>query len=190
MRIHFRDKIALSGVTVLVIGVILLIFTFISAYGFLTQSLNIIASSDLTQTFGDALAPLIATAIRIMYLGIMGWVASLVTIRGVTIIANVPKIEPIAIVAKPNGSAQAPAAPTTVQTQQKPHPQPQPQPAKPEPQKETKPEPKPEPKPESKPPEPQIIVLPPEQVTQPPQQTESDLQKQKKNDSASSAPNA
>jgi outer membrane biosynthesis protein TonB len=189
MRIHFRDKIALSGVTVLIIGVILLIFTFISAYGFLTQSLNIIASSDLTQTFGDALAPLIATAIRIMYLGIMGWVASLVTIRGVTIIANVPKIEPVAVAAKPNGPAPTPAAaPAPVQTQQKP--QPQPQPAKPEPQKETKPEPKPEPKPESKPSEPQIIVLPPEQVTQPPQQAESDLQKQKKNNGAASAPNA
>ena len=88
---RFRDKIALSGVTVLMMGVALLVFTFISAYGFLTQSLTIIASEDLVQTFGEALAPLIASCIRIMYLGVMGWIGSLITIRGVTIIAHVPQ---------------------------------------------------------------------------------------------------
>jgi len=88
---QFRDKVALSGITVLLIGVALLIFTFISAYGFLTQSLSILVSQDLTQTFGQALAPLIATCIRIMYLGIMGWVGSLLTIRGITIMAHLPQ---------------------------------------------------------------------------------------------------
>src|SRR3972149_3027352 len=90
---NFRDKIALSGVTVLSLGIALLIFTFISAYGFLTESFNIIATQDLVQTFGEALAPLIATCIRIMYLGVMGWIASLITIRGVTLITNSPKLE-------------------------------------------------------------------------------------------------
>jgi hypothetical protein len=90
---NFRDKIVLSGFTVLGIGIALLLFTFISAYGFLTASLAIIATEDLVQTFGEALAPLIATCIRIMYLGVMGWIGSLITIRGVTIIANVPKVE-------------------------------------------------------------------------------------------------
>jgi hypothetical protein len=88
---NFRDRIALSGITVLMIGVALLIFTFISAYGFLTQSLTIIASEDLVHTFGEALAPLIASCIRIMYLGVMGWTGSLITIRGVTIIAHMPQ---------------------------------------------------------------------------------------------------
>lgn len=88
---RFRDKIAVSGIAVLLVGVGLLIFTFISAYGFLTQSLPIIATQDLVQTFGGALAPLIATSIRIMYLGVMGWVGSLLTIRGVTIIAHAPQ---------------------------------------------------------------------------------------------------
>jgi len=74
---NFRDKIGLSGIIVLMIGVALLIFTFISAYGFLTESLSIIASEDLVQTFGEALAPLIATCIRVMYLGVMGWIGSL-----------------------------------------------------------------------------------------------------------------
>jgi len=89
---NFRDKIGLSGIIVLMIGVAQLIFTFISAYGFLTESLSIIASADLVQTFGEALAPLIATCIRVMYLGVMGWIGSLLTIRGVTIIAHAPKM--------------------------------------------------------------------------------------------------
>ena len=89
----FRAKIAFSGITVLSIGLALLIFTFASAYSFLSGGLQILSTQDLAQTFGDSLAPLIATSIRVMYLGIMGWIGSLVTIRGVTIIANTPKTE-------------------------------------------------------------------------------------------------
>jgi len=89
----FRDKIALSGIVVLIVGIALLVFTFVSAYVFLTQSLSIIATEDLAQTFGESLAPLIATCIRIMYLGVMGWTGSLITIRGVTIIAHTPNTE-------------------------------------------------------------------------------------------------
>ena len=87
----FRAKIAFSGVTVLSIGLALLIFTFASAYSFLSGGLSILSTQDLAQTFGDSLAPLIATSIRVMYLGVMGWIGSLVTIRGVTILANTPK---------------------------------------------------------------------------------------------------
>lgn len=83
-----RDKITASGITVLTIGVALLIFTFASAYGFLIQGLSILTSSDLATTFGQTLAPLISTCIHIMYLGVMGWVGSLLTIRGVTIISQ------------------------------------------------------------------------------------------------------
>jgi hypothetical protein len=157
---------------VLLIGVTLLVFTFISAYGLLTQSLSIIASADLVQTFGEALGPLIATCIRIMYLGVMGWVGSLLTIRGVTLIANAPKME----AAVPS----RPVAPTQPQQQPQQKPASAPQKAKVEPEKEkepkpeakpeVKPEAQPEPKPEAKPPEPQIIMIPPEQITQPPPQ--------------------
>jgi len=140
---NFRDKIALSGITVLMIGVALLIGTFVSAYGFLTQSLSIIASEDLVRTFGEALAPLIATCIRIMYLGVMGWIGSLLTIRGVTIIAHTPQM------------------PTVVP--QKPIPAPE----KPLPQKAKAEKPQEEAKPEAKPSEPEIVVIPPEQVPQP-----------------------
>lgn len=140
----FRDKIALSGITVLMIGVALLIGTFVSAYGFLTQSLSIIASEDLVRTFGEALAPLIATCIRIMYLGVMGWIGSLLTMRGVTIIAHTPQM-PTVVPQKPIPAPQKPL--------------PLPQKAKEEkPQEETKPE--------AKPSEPEFVVIPPEQVSQ------------------------
>jgi hypothetical protein len=149
---NFRDKIALSGITVLMIGVALLIGTFVSAYGFLTQSLSIIASQDLVQTFGEALAPLIATCIRIMYLGVMGWIGSLLTIRGVTLIAHTPQMPTV-------------APQKTIPPQQKPLPLPQKAKAE-KPSEEAKPETKPEAKPEAKSPEPEIVVIPPEQVLQ------------------------
>jgi len=154
---NFRDKIALSGVTVLGIGVALLVFTFISAYGFLTEGFQIIASEDLVQTFGEALAPLIATCIRIMYLGVMGWIGSLVTIRGVTIIANAPKTE-VAIPQKPTVPQQKPQP----QAQAKPQAESAKEKAKPE--KGAKPE---EPKPETKPSEPEFVVIPLEEMEQP-----------------------
>jgi len=145
---NFRDKIALSGITVLMIGIVLLIFTFVSAYGFLTASLSIIASEDLVRTFGEALAPLIATCIHIMYLGVMGWIGSLITIRGVTIIAHTPQ-----------------PAPAMPQKEPTPEPKPQPQSQQPQPTRPQKPKGE-KPKEVSKPPEPEIVVIPPEPVTQ------------------------
>jgi hypothetical protein len=132
-----KDKIAFSGITVLCIGVALLIFTFFSAYGFLTTDLSPISTQDLVQTFGESLGPLIAAAIHIMYLGVMGWVSSLITIRGVTIMTHTPKAE--------TGVPQAP--------QQKPRPQPQRAKAKPE----------------ATPSEPEMIVIPLEEMETPPQ---------------------
>jgi hypothetical protein len=134
----FRDKITLSGITVLCIGVALLIFTFFSAYGFLTADLSPISTQDLVQTFGEALGPLIAAAIHIMYLGVMGWVSSLITIRGVTIMTHAPKAE--------TGMPQAPQTP-----QRKPQPQPK------------------QAKPKAQPSEPEMIVIPLEEMEQQPQ---------------------
>lgn len=161
MARSFRDKIALSGVTVLMIGVALLIFTFLSAFGFLSQNLSIIASADLVRTFGEALAPLIATCIRVMYLGVMGWVGSLLTVRGVTLIAHAPKMSKVIQlkkVAKP--------IPKTAKTQKaKPKAQrPESMPEKP--QEETVEPKKPE-ESEQKVTEPEVIFIPPEQATQP-----------------------
>ena len=160
---NFRDKIALSGITVLIIGVVLLIGTFVSAYGFLTQSLSIIASQDLVQTFGEALAPLIATCIRIMYLGVMGWIGSLLTIRGVTIIAHTPQM-PTVVPQKPIPAPEKPL---------------------PLPQKEKAEKPQEEAKPEAKPSEPEFVVIPPEQVSQP----QPEPKEPQKNDSSSEPSN-
>jgi cytoskeletal protein RodZ len=164
---NLRDKVAVSGITVLMIGVGLLIFTFISSYLFLTQGLSIIASQDLVQTFGEALAPLIATCIRIMYLGVMGWIGSLLTIRGVTLIAHAPQAP--TVIPQKLAVAQPKSLPV-----EKAKAEPQKE-AKPEAKPETKPpEAKPEVKPEAKPAEPEIIVIPPEELSQPtPEQKET-----------------
>jgi hypothetical protein len=80
------DKVEISGIAVLFIGVALLIFAFFNAYAFLTGQLGILASQDILQAFGQALAPLIEAIIRILYLGIMGWIGSILTIRGVQLL--------------------------------------------------------------------------------------------------------
>ena len=139
----FRSKIAFSGVTVLGIGLTLLIFTFASAYGFLSEGLQILSTQDLAQTFGATLAPLIATSIRVMYLGVMGWIGSLITIRGVTIIVNTPKTE-------------AGEPPTPQGLQQKPQ----------APLKNAKDKVEKEAKPEAKKAEPELVVIPLEEMEQ------------------------
>jgi len=150
------------------IGVALLIFTFISAYGFLTQSLSIIASEDLAHTFGEALAPLIATCIRVMYLGVMGWIGSLLTIRGVTIIAHTPQI-PKAVPQK-----QAVTKPTPQRAKVKRR------------KEEVKPSRAEKPKEKVKPPEPEVIVIPPEQASQPKPPQNRQRKKSSSNQSSSS----
>jgi hypothetical protein len=95
------DKTLVSGYVTLFIGVALLAFTFASAYIFLSSDLSITGSPDLVAVFGDALAPLIITCIRVMYLGVMGWIGSVLTIRGVQLVTQLkheakPEIKPIA----------------------------------------------------------------------------------------------
>jgi hypothetical protein len=80
------DKVEISGLAVLFIGVVLLIFAFFSAYTFLTGLASILPSQDIIKAFGDALAPLIEACIRILYLGIMGWIGSILTMRGIQIL--------------------------------------------------------------------------------------------------------
>lgn len=112
----FRDKITISGVTVLCIGVALLIITFVSAYVFLTESIGPLSTQDLVQTFGEALGPLIAAAIHIMYLGVMGWIGSLITIRGVTLMINAPKAEKATPTAQASRSLKQKTQPQSKQT--------------------------------------------------------------------------
>ncbi|HML02998.1 MAG TPA: hypothetical protein VK487_06455 [Candidatus Bathyarchaeia archaeon] len=82
------DKPEISGLLVLFIGVGLLAFTFLNAYWLLSEDISILASQDLVAAFSQALAPLIVTVIHIMYLGIMGWIGSLLTLRGIPLLTH------------------------------------------------------------------------------------------------------
>lgn len=75
-----------SALIVLFLGVSLLVLTFFVAVYFLFAPLTILASSDLTELFGRALAPLMEAIIRILFLGVMGWVGSILTIRAVQLL--------------------------------------------------------------------------------------------------------
>ena len=114
------EKVESSALIVLFLGVFLLAFTFFSAYGFLVGSLTILASSDLTELFGRALAPLIEAVIRILFLGVMGWIGSILTIRAVQLLKKEKEPTAVQPQSKPE-SAQSnpqPAAATKPNTKQ------------------------------------------------------------------------
>jgi len=171
-KLNLKDKITLIGVLVLVFGIGLMIFTFVNAYGFLAQDLSILTSSDLSQTFGDALAPLISTCIRIMYLGVMGWIGSLLTIRGITLLTQPHQTVSV------SGQEKAVSKETDNKVKDEIKPLPavkktekvESETNKPEPQQTqpvmqpTEVEVKPESRSESKPYEPEIVMLPPKTV--------------------------
>ena len=83
-----EDKPTIIAYVMLIAGICLLAFTFISAYTFLINDPSIVASSDLLDVFGSALAPLIGASIRIMYLGVMGWIGAALTSRGVQFVTQ------------------------------------------------------------------------------------------------------
>ena len=112
------DKVELSGLIVLFIGVILLAFTFFSAYLFLTGELSILVTGDLLQSFGEALAPLIEAIIHVLFLGIMGWIGSIVTIRAVQLLKQdkmqTPQQNPAQVQQQPAKTEPKQSAPQTV----------------------------------------------------------------------------
>ena len=81
------EKSEILTYSVLFVGVGLLVFTFFSAYLFLGEEIRLL-STDLIEAFGEAIGPLIETCIRIMYLGIMGWIGSILTIRGIQLVTQ------------------------------------------------------------------------------------------------------
>jgi hypothetical protein len=86
------QNIKRSGFILLFVGVAVLLFTFIQAFQLLMGFEDILGSSDLVNFFGEALAPLISYAIRALYLGVMGWIGSILTRRGVQILTTTPHI--------------------------------------------------------------------------------------------------
>jgi len=87
-----KDDVLTIGYVTLFTGIGLLAFTFISAYIFLINNPSITASSDLVDAFGSSLAPLIGASIRIMYLGVMGWIGSGLTARGVQLVTQLKRL--------------------------------------------------------------------------------------------------
>lgn len=88
MPITITNKPQFTGIIILFTGVALLAFTFVNAFMFLQEPLGILASGDLARVFGEALAPLIQACVRLMYLGIMGWIGSLLTVRGIPLVTH------------------------------------------------------------------------------------------------------
>jgi hypothetical protein len=86
------ENIQRSGFILLFVGVAVLLLTCILAFQLLMGFEDILGSSDLVNLFGDALAPLISYAIRALYLGVMGWIGSILTRRGVQILTSTPQI--------------------------------------------------------------------------------------------------
>ena len=84
------DRAEISGYVVLIVGVALLVFTFINAYLFLRGELSI-RIEDWVAELGALLGPLVETCIRIMYLGIMGWIGALLTKRGIEFLTKLPR---------------------------------------------------------------------------------------------------
>ncbi|MFP3984431.1 MAG: hypothetical protein ACLFU9_00195 [Candidatus Bathyarchaeia archaeon] len=104
MPANIANRPQLIGIIILFVGVALLSFTFMNAYLFLQEPFNMIATGDFAKAFGEVLAPLIQASIRLMYLGIMGWVGSLLTVRGIPLVTHRP----------------VPAVPSTATTQAEP----------------------------------------------------------------------
>jgi hypothetical protein len=93
MEVHnVEDKAMIIAYIILFLGIGLLAFTFISAYIFLVNNPSLTGSSDLVDVFGNSLAPLIGASIRIMYLGIMGWIGSGLTTRGVQLVTQLKRL--------------------------------------------------------------------------------------------------
>jgi hypothetical protein len=93
MEVHIvEDKAMIIAYIILFTGIGLLAFTFISAYIFLINNPSLTGSSDLVDVFGNSLAPLIGASIRIMYLGIMGWIGTGLTSRGVQLVTQLKRL--------------------------------------------------------------------------------------------------
>jgi len=167
MPLSMANKPQLTGIIILFAGVALLAFTFINAYFFLLEPFAILTTSDLSAVFGEALAPLIQACIRLMYLGIMGWIGSLLTVRSIPLVTYkyipTPAPAPAPTQVQPQTQPQPKPAPPKPTPQPKPQVQPKPaaQPvAQPSPPPQPQPKPQPQPQPQSH--EPQAILIPPE----------------------------
>jgi hypothetical protein len=82
-----------SGVTILLAGITLLLITFVVACIHLYGDISVLPVPSLMASFGEGLSPLIEAIIRVLYLGLMGWIASIVIAKGVTALLRAKLID-------------------------------------------------------------------------------------------------
>ena len=80
---EYVKRLMIVGLAVLGIGVGLLVFTFIVAYLFLVGSPAIFVGEGLENAFAGILGPLVTVCIRVMFLGVMGWIGGVLSSRGI-----------------------------------------------------------------------------------------------------------
>jgi hypothetical protein len=77
------EKTELFTYLFMALGIVLLIFTFIMAYVLVIANLNLPTGLNLSESLGEILGPIAEALIKVLYLGVMGWVGSILTIRGI-----------------------------------------------------------------------------------------------------------
>jgi hypothetical protein len=82
-----------SGVTILLAGITLLLITFVVACIHLYGDISVLPVPSLMASFGEGLSPLLEAVIRVLYLGLMGWIASIVIAKGVTALLRAKLID-------------------------------------------------------------------------------------------------
>lgn len=80
MKIEKSEFVAYLLITT---GLVLLILTFVIAFLTLMSVVGITTSTDLSEALGMILGPIAEAAIKLMFLGIMGWTGSIATMRGI-----------------------------------------------------------------------------------------------------------
>jgi uncharacterized RDD family membrane protein YckC len=88
------EKAELMSYVLIIVGVILLFFTFVMAFVMITAELGILPSSDLSEALGDVIGPIAAALIRVLYLGVMGWTGSIATMRGIQFYREAKRVGP------------------------------------------------------------------------------------------------
>jgi len=77
------ERAELVAYIVIAVGLILLVITFIMAYLRLESVASVMTSGNVSEALGEIFGPIVEAVIRIMFLGIMGWVGSIATVRGI-----------------------------------------------------------------------------------------------------------
>ena len=75
-----------SGIAILLAGIALLLTTFVIASIHLQGDINVLPVPSFLSSFGKAFSPLVEASIRVLYLGIMGWIATTVTAKGLNVL--------------------------------------------------------------------------------------------------------